>query len=254
MGVHAADPDEDGDSDLLVVNLDGESDSFYRNDGEFFVDATGPAGLRTISRPFTRFGMAMLDFDNDGLLDLFEANGRVGLQSERLGDDPYAEPNILFRGVAAGRFEEVVPRGGTAAPLVATSRAAAFGDIDGDGGLDLLIVNRDGAPHLLRNVAARRGHWLLVRAVEEHGRDALGAELIIREGARTVHRDVRAAYSYLASNDPRVHVGLGPVARVDEITVKWPDGALEIFGPFEADRIVLLRRGTGKTISAKPIG
>jgi hypothetical protein len=254
MGVHAADPDEDGDSDLLVVNLDGESDSFYRNDGEFFVDATGPAGLRTISRPFTRFGMAMLDFDNDGLLDLFEANGRVGLQSERLGDDPYAEPNILFRGVAAGRFEEVVPRGGTAAPLVATSRAAAFGDIDGDGGLDLLIVNRDGAPHLLRNVAARRGHWLVVRAVEEHGRDALGAELTIRAGTRIVHRDVRAAYSYLASNDPRVHVGLGPAAQVDEIRVRWPDGALETFGPLEADRIVLLRRGTGKTMSAKPIG
>ena len=98
MGVHAADVDDDGDNDLIVMNLDTESDSFYRNEGRFFVDATVAAGLRVASRRFTRFGVAMLDFDNDGRLDLYEANGRVGLQAETFAADPYAEPNLLFRG------------------------------------------------------------------------------------------------------------------------------------------------------------
>jgi hypothetical protein len=245
MGVHAADVDGDTDEDLLVVNLDGESDSFFRNERSFFVDDTAAVGLRTISRPFTRFGMALIDFDNDGLLDLYEANGRVGLQSERFSPDPYAEPSLLMRGVTGGKFEEVQPRGGTTSPLIATSRAAAFGDLDNDGGLDILIVNRDAEAHLLRNVAPRRGHWLLVRAVERHGRDALGAELMLTVGARRIRRNVRAAYSYLASNDPRVHVGLGAANGVDEINVRWPDGTSESFGPFEIDRVITIRQGGG---------
>ena len=112
MGVDAVDVDDDGDLDLLVVNLDGEADSFFRNRGTFFSDDTAAAGLRTASRPFTRFGAAFVDFDNDGYVDLFEANGRVGMQSERYSPDPYAEPSLLFRGLAGPRFEEVSPRGG----------------------------------------------------------------------------------------------------------------------------------------------
>lgn len=246
MGVHAADVDGDGDQELLVVNLDGESDSFYRNERQFFVDDTAAAGLRAISRPFTRFGMALLDFDNDGMLDLYEANGRVGMQSERFSEDPYAEPNLLMRGMPNGTFEAVQPQGGTARPLVATSRAAAFGDVDNDGGIDVLVVNRDAEAHLLRNVVARRGHWITLRVVEEHGRDAIGAELTIATGSRKIRVDVRAAYSYLASNDPRVHVGLGSATRVEEVAVRWPDGRQELFGPFPVDRAVTLRQGEGR--------
>ncbi|MFN2444429.1 MAG: CRTAC1 family protein [Vicinamibacterales bacterium] len=240
MGVHAADVDGDGDQDLLVVNLDTEPDSYFRNEGRYFVDATVSAGLRTASRRFTRFGMALVDFDNDGVLDLYEANGRVGLQSERYGDDPYAEPNILMRGLPGARFEEIRPGGGTATPLVATSRAAAFGDVDNDGGMDVLIVNRDAAPHLLRNVVSARGHWIAFRVVDRHGRDALGAELTIDVAGRRIRRDVRAAFSYLASNDPRVHVGLGTDTRVTAVDVQWPDGQRARIGPFEADRIVTI--------------
>jgi len=243
MGVDAADLDDDGDLDLLVVNLDGESDSFFRNRGKFFSDDTVSAGLRTPSRPFTRFGMALADFDNDGYLDLYEANGRVGLQAERYADDPYAEPSLLFRGFAGPRFEEVAPRGGTRAALAATSRAAAFGDIDNDGGLDIVVVNRDSRAFVLRNVVPRRGHWIALRVVEEHGRDALGAQVTMTVGARTIRRDVRAAYSYLASNDPRVHVGLGPETAARNVTVRWPDGMTESFGDVPSDRVTVLRRG-----------
>lgn len=251
MGVHSADVDDDGDNDLIVVNLDTESDSFFRNTGRFFVDATTSAGLRIASRRFTRFGVALLDFDNDGQIDLFEANGRVGLQAETFGPDPYAEPNLLFRGLQGGRFEEVRPRGGTATPLAATSRAAAFGDVDNDGGIDILVANRDAAPYLLRNVVPRRGHWLALRVLDR-GRDAIGASLAIAAGTRTLRRDVRTGYSYLAANDPRVHVGLGDLTRVSEVTVRWADGTRERYGPFDADRFVELRRGAGAPVAARP--
>jgi hypothetical protein len=146
----------------------------------------------------------------------------------------------------SGRFEEVQPRGGTAQALVATGRAAAFGDLDHDGGIDIVVSNRDATPYLLRNVAPSRGHWLLLRVLERNGRDALGAVLSITAGTRTLRRDVRSGYSYLAANDPRVHVGLGDLATVDRITVRWLDGTGEQFGPFEADRIVEIRRGSGR--------
>jgi hypothetical protein len=244
MGVDAVDVDDDGDLDLLVVNLDGEADSFFRNRGSFFSDDTAAAGLRTASRPFTRFGAAFVDFDNDGHLDLFEANGRVGMQSERYSPDPYAEPSLLFRGLAGPRFEEVSPRGGTTPPLVATSRAAVFGDIDNDGGVDIVVVNRDGHPYLLHNVVKARGHWLTMHVVDEHGRDAIGAQVTMKVGGRTIRRDVRAAYSYLASNDPRVHVGLGAETTARDVTVRWPDGTSQSFGDQPADRITTLRRGS----------
>jgi hypothetical protein len=175
MGVDAVDADDDGDLDLLVVNLDGESDSFFRNDRNFFVDDTAAVGLRAASRPFTRFGMALLDFDNDGYLDLYEANGRVGQQSEVYSADPYAEPSLLFQGFAGPRFKEVSPRGGTRSPLIATARAAAFGDLDNDGGIDIVVVNRDSRPYLLHNIVKPRGHWIMFRVLDEHRRDALGA-------------------------------------------------------------------------------
>jgi hypothetical protein len=245
MGVHAADVDDDGRLDVLVVNLDSESDSFYRNRGAYFSDETAAVGLRTASRPFTRFGMALVDFDNDGHLDLYEANGRVGRQSELFSNDPYAEPNLLFRGLAGPRFVEVAPRGGTRPALVATSRGAAFGDVDNDGGVDIVVVNRDARPYLLRNVVSGRCHWAMFRVIDSYGRDALGAELTMSVGSRSIRRDVRSAYSYLASNDPRVHVGLGSETSVRDVTVRWPDGTRERFGEFAADKIVTLRRGGG---------
>ena len=247
MGVDAKDVDDDGDEDVLVVNLDGESDSFYRNDGAFFSDATAAAGLRVVSRRFTRFGTAWIDFDNDGWLDLYQANGRVGQQAERYGDDVYAEPSLLLRGASSGRFTEISPRGGTSPTLIASARAAAFGDIDNDGGVDIVVVNRDHAPFLLHNVAPNRGHWLTLRVLERNGRDSLGAQVTASIGPRRLTRTVRAAYSYLASNDPRVHIGLGAATTLADVNVRWPDGTSESFGDQRADRVVTLQRDQGRT-------
>jgi hypothetical protein len=247
MGVTAADIDDDGDLDVLVCNLRSESDSLFLNhEGRYFDDSTATAGLGSASRPYTRFGMAWVDLDHDGWLDLYQANGRVMRQSSKFTDDPYAEPNLVFRGGAGGVFRERLPRGGTSEPLYGTSRAAAFGDVDGDGDVDVLVANRDGSAHLLLNVAPKQGQWIGLQVVDETGSDALGATVRMNVGQRTIHRDVRAAYSYLASNDPRVHVGMGDAQTASNVIVRWPDGSEESFGDREAGKYHTLRRGQGQ--------
>jgi len=249
MGIAAEDLDNDSDLDLMIVNLANESDSLYLNNGEYFLDVTISAGLGGASRTFTRFGLGILDFNCDGLLDIFQASGRVEEQTYLHADDPYAEPNLLFRGTPDGRFVEVSPRGGTAEMLIATSRAAAFGDIDNDGGIDVLVVNRDGPAHLLHNVCLDRGNWIMIRAIESHGRDAIGAVVTAIVDGRSITRIVRSAYSYCAANDPRVHFGLGDADHVDDVTIHWPEGGVESFGSQAASQHITLRRGDGTAIS-----
>lgn len=245
MGVAVADVNDSGWPDLIVCNLTTESDSVFRNDGGYFMDMTARSGLAAVSRAFTRFGMAWHDFDNDGWLDLYQANGRVGRESHVHSDDPYAEPNLIFRGERGPRWREVQPRGGTVEPLIATSRAAAFGDLTNNGGIDIVIVNRDGAAHVLKNVASERGNWIMFRVINEHGRDAYHATVSVQFDDRTVYRTVRSDYSYLAANDPRVHVGVGSHESVENVRVTWLDGTVEDFGAFEANTIRTLRRGEG---------
>ncbi len=246
MGVVLDDADGDLDLDVLVCNLDGETDSYYRNEGGYFTDRTPGTNLAALTKAYTRFGLALADFDHDGRMESYLANGRVERPNEPpLASDPYAEPNLLLTRDEQGRFTELLPRGGTRELLVATSRAVAQGDVDGDGAIDLVVVNRDGPAYLLANRAPARGAWVLLRVRERSGADALGAELELELAGRRLRRDVRAAFGYLASHDPRVHVGLGTAERVDAVLVTWTDGTRERFGPFAAGAVHTLRRGTG---------
>ena len=245
MGVGAGDVDEDGDVDVLVVNLEGETDSYFRNEGRYFADATSMIGLGATSGRHTRFGVALADFDNDGSFDLYEANGKVD-GDVNLAEDAFAEPNVLYRGErgpAGIRFKPTGPSN-TATALVHTSRGVAIGDVDNDGGLDLLVVNRDAGAYLLMNRVARRGNWIRVRVLEGD-RMALGARVLASVSGRWLSREVQRTGSYLASNDPRVVIGLGPLEGADEVRVRWADGEVESFGRADAGHTLTLRRGAG---------
>ena len=242
MGVATGDVNNDELLDLLVVNLETQPDSLFRNEGTYFQDATQEAQLSTVSRKHTRFGVALADFNNDGLLDIYEANGRIK-RREGSTRDAFAEPNVLFRGLTGGRFGQLQPIGGTEVALVHTSRGVAVGDLDDDGGLDLVVVNRDAPIYLLANRVSQPGNWVRFRVLTPAGRDAHGAMVIATIGTRQVLRSVQPDGSYLASSDPRVHFGLGEETRVTGVTVRWPDGETESFGDFTSGRIFELRRG-----------
>lgn len=239
MGVAIADLDGDLDEDLLVGNLRRESDSLHLNEGGSFRDRTMASGLGTSQR-FTRFGLGFRDFDNDGHLDLFQANGRVMRFSQRFGDDPYAEPNLLWRGRPEGGFEEVLPRGGTSEPLVATSRGVAFGDVDGDGGVDVLIANRDGPAHLLINVVPDRGHWIGVEPKTERGAPAIGAVVELDVDGRRVRRTLRTT-GYQSAHAPTLHVGLGRAAGAVSVELTGPGGERHPPRALPADRVHVWR-------------
>ncbi len=244
MGISAEDLDGDDDLDLIVGNLFSETDSLFRWNGRSFEDRTRAAGLATRPQMFTRFAMIFADFDQDGCLDLFEANGRVMRHAKIWGDDPYAEPNLVFRGSCLGTFTEILPEGATASPLLGSSRGAAAGDLDGDGALDLIVVNRDGPASVLRNASPDRGRWIALRVLERSGADALGATVRLHAGGRLHRRDVRASGSYVSSMPAIIHVGLGEATVATAVEVTWVDGSRQLFGDLPAGQLATLRRST----------
>ena len=243
MGVGAADVDRDGDVDLLVVNLEGETDSFFLNEGSYMVDATARSGLGPTSRRSTRFGIALADFDNDGRDDLFEANGKV-IGDATATPDAFAESNVLFRGAATNppRFE-VVPGGVSDMP--ATSRAVAAGDVDGDGRIDLVVVNRDASVALLMNRTAGAAS-VRFRALDAGGRDVVGARVVVDANDERMVREIRTAASFLAANEPVAHFGLGGRRVPASVAVLWPGTTVpERFGEYPPTGLHVLRQGDG---------
>jgi enediyne biosynthesis protein E4 len=247
MGIAVADLFDRGAFDLFVTHLTGEANRlFYNRTNGFFTDLVTAKGPGVTSWPYTSFGTGFFDFDNDGILDLYIANGRVkrGLTDPN-PKDPYAEPNNLFRGLGRGEFEERFPQGGTEPPLIASSRGAAFGDLDNDGGIDVVVANRDGPTHLLRNLIGAHRHWVKFRVLNRAGRDAIGALACLEAHGHRYWQQVQPNQSYNSSNDPRLHFGLGKTETADHIQIHWPDGTDETFGPFQADHIYPVRQGTG---------
>lgn len=247
MGIATADPDFDGDFDVLVVNIQSQTDSFYRNDGAYFSDRTSAVGLGALSRRHTRFGVVLNDFDNDGFLDLYEANGKVYHEPEDQGPDVFAEPNTLYKGTPSSTFEPIPRLGDETLSLTHTSRGVASGDLDRDGRLDLVVVNKDSSPYILMNRTSTPMNWIQFRLVDSTGRDSYGAELRGLANRRKVLTMVQTAGSYLASNDPVIHIGLAAESTLRDVQVSWINGEVENFGDFKANQRYVLREGSATT-------
>jgi hypothetical protein len=254
MGIASGDFDNDGDEDLFVTNIIGETFVLYVNDGHGdFEDARARAGVSTPTAASTGFGTDWFDYDNDGWLDLFIANGAVNrIESQRGQPLPFRMKNQLFHNVG-GRFQETSTEGGPAFARAEISRGAAFGDLDNDGDVDIVFTNNGGPVRLLLNQSPPGAHWLGVRLEQPSAnRFAFGAWVEIqRPDNRRQWRRVRTDGSYLSASDVRVHVGLGDTAAVSAVVVQWPDGSRERFTGVTPDRVVTLRRGAGSRPTAQ---
>jgi len=254
MGIASGDYDDDGDEDVFVTNVRGETFASYVNDGHAaFDDARVRTGIAPITAAFTGFGTDWIDYDHDGRLDLFIANGAVqtieALRGERA---PYHMVNLLLQN-AGGRFEDVSARAGAAFRTSEVSRAAAFGDIDNDGDIDIIVTNNDGPVRLLRNDVAANAAWLQVALDQPAGnRSAIGARVALeRRGRPTMWRRMKTDGSYLAASDSRVHFGLDDRPEPCVVVVQWPDGQTERWPVTQVNRFLHLRRGSGQPMEKR---
>jgi hypothetical protein len=253
MGIASGDVDADGDEDLFVTNIIGETFALYVNDGKgIFEDVRAAWQVAEPTAPFTGFGTDWIDYDNDGWLDLFVTNGAVNVVAAQRGQpNPFRMKNQLFRNTGRGRFVETSASAGPAFAVADIGRGAGFGDVDNDGDTDILVTNNGGPARLLLNQTTQSPegpHWLQVRLDQAGGnRFGVGAWIAVeRSGRPTLFRRVRTDGSYLSASDMRVHFGLGGTSAIDAVAVQWPDGHRERWVAVAGDRAVTLRRGTGK--------
>jgi len=246
MGVAVGDYDLDGNLDIFKTHFSDDTNVLYRSDGNgYFSDMTIRAGIGVETR-YVGWGTGMVDLDNDGLPDLFLVTGSVYPEVERkLPAYPFRTPRLVFRNLGSGRFEELIEEAGPGVAAVHTSRGCAFGDFDNDGDIDVLVMNMNEPPSLLRNDVSSGGHWLKVLLVgSKSNRSAIGARVVARYGNHVQAQEVTAQSSFYAANDRRLHFGLGEAKSAD-LAIRWPSGDTEKIGNVEADQLVVIREGGG---------
>ena len=246
MGVVAGDMDGDGDDDLFMTHLSGDTNTLYLNDGQgVFTDASLGSGMAAPSVPHTGFGTVLIDVDNDGWQDVVVANGEVRIieAQARAGDPlPFRQTNQLLMNEGNGRFVDVSARAGAEFGRLEVSRALAVGDVDNDGRSDLLLTNNSGPARLLMNRSDSGHHWIGLRVLGPGGRDALGVRVAVEvEPGRWLWRRIATDGSYLAANDPRVLIGLGSVSGPVNVKLIRPDGGEQRVDALEPDRYHTVR-------------
>jgi hypothetical protein len=249
MGVDSADYDQDGWMDLFVTNVDQEMYSLYHNNrDETFDDMAIPYGIGKVTRLMSGWGVKFFDYDNDGTLDLFLANGHPDDKiQEHSSEVKYREPMLLFHGTGRG-FENVTAGSGPVFSKPYAARGMAIGDFNNDGALDVLVAINNASPLLLKNQVGRLSHWLGVRLVAKRANpDAVGALITWQAGDLKRSHFKTGAGSYLASHDPRVVLGIGRRTHVDWVEVKWPlpSGLVERFTNLPLDQYITLVEGQG---------
>ncbi len=249
MGVDSADFDQDGWQDLFVTNVDQEMYAIYRNrHDESFDDVAGTTGIGRTTRLMSGWGVKFFDYDNDGNQDLFIANGhpddKIEVHSTHV---TYKEPLLLFHNNGRS-FENASASAGPAFSESFAARSMAVGDFDNDGAVDVLVAVNNGAPVLLRNLAAKANHWLGIKLVGKKANpDAIGARIIWQAGDLKRSKLKTAGGSYLASHDPREVLGIGSRPKIDRLEIRWPQpsGRVEVFTELPIDRYITIVEGEG---------
>jgi enediyne biosynthesis protein E4 len=247
MGIAAGDYNRDGKLDFYISAFSDDYNILFRNDGGVgFTDVTAKAAILRPTIPFLGWGVGFLDFDNDGLLDLFVANGHVYPVADTLDwGTTWAQRPQLFRNIDGTKFEEVPPATGSGLAAVISARGAAFGDLFNDGKIDVVLNNIDSTPTLLRNVVKNSNHWIELKLIggPKSPRDAVGAKVFLTAAGVRQRADVLSGGSYGSTSDPRLHFGLGSASKVEKLEIDWPDGFRQMVDPPGVDSIYRITEG-----------
>jgi len=241
MGIGIGDYNLDGNLDIFKTHFSDDTDILYRNDGKAnFDDVTVASGLGVETR-YTSWGAGIVDLDNDGNPDLFFVTGSIYPELEaKIPGYPFKTPRVIFRNLGGGKFEELIEPS-----EVHSSRGCAFGDFDNDGDVDVVVINLNEPPSLLRNDVSGNHHWLKVKLIgTKSNRSAVGATVVASYGSRRQAQAVMSQTSFYSVNDFRLHFGLGSERSAD-LEIRWPNGGSERIARVEADRLVTIREGSG---------
>jgi enediyne biosynthesis protein E4 len=248
MGVSAADYDADGWLDIFKTNFEDDIPDLYHNEGdETFTFRTFDAKLGS-NLKYLSWGGGFFDYNNDGWPDIFIANGHVypELETHNHPESPYRQRNLLYHNSGNGRFEDVTSIAGPGLDLRRSGRGVAFGDLDNDGRVDILVNNQNDPPTLLHNESGNVGHWISIRTTgTKSNRDGIGARVTLIAGTLHQIQEVKSGGSYLSQNDLRVHFGLGSATKIGRIQVRWPSGTTDTVTDVQADRCVTIQEGRG---------